>query len=87
MIIDNCQTEGGRDQNVSHKTCDSDLLFDNLVWLTTEEAAQYLRKSPNAIRIMVHKKVLKSRKFRRRLYFKKSELDAMIETSFVKGGY
>ena len=86
MIIDNCQTEDDRHQG-GHETCGSDLLFENLIWMTTEEAARYLRKSANAIRIMVHKKVLKARKFRRRLYFKKEELDAMIETSFLKGGY
>ena len=54
----------GNNQNVSHEMCDSDLLFKNLIWLTTEEAAKYLRKSANAVRIMVHKKILKARKFR-----------------------
>lgn len=87
MVIGNCQKKSDRNQSVSHEACDSDLLFEKLTWMTTEEAARYLRKSANAIRIMVHKKVLKARKFRRRLYFKKNELDAMIETSFVKGGY
>ena len=72
MVTDNCQTMDGRDQG-SHKMCDSDLLFDNLIWMTTEEAARYLRKSAKAIRIMIHKKILKARKFRRRLYFKKDE--------------
>ena len=81
MIINNCQKESDR-QSVSHEMHHSELLFENLIWMTTEEAARYLRKSANAIRIMAHKKVLKARKFRRRLYFKKDELDAMIETSF-----
>ena len=62
------------------------LFFENLIWLTTEEAALYLRKTTNAIRIMVFKKILKARKFRRRLYFKKEELDAAIETSFLERG-
>lgn len=61
--------------------------FENLIWLTTEEAARYLRKSSNAIRILVYKKILRARKFQRRLYFKKDELDALIETSQIKGGY
>lgn len=91
MVIDNCQTNKSEksdgNQNVSHEMCSSDLLFEKLIWMTTEEAARYLRKSANAIRIMVHKKILKARKFRRRLYFKKDELDALIETSFVTGGY
>ena len=87
MVIDSCQKKNDRGQSVSHKMCNSDKLFGNLIWMTTEEAAWYLRKSANAIRIMVHKKILKARKFHRRLYFKKDELDDMIETSFVTGGY
>lgn len=60
--------------------------FDNLIWLTTEEAAQYLRKSVNAIRILVCRKILRARKFRRRLYFRKSELEAVIEASALERG-
>ena len=62
------------------------LVYENLIWLTTEEAAYYLRKSANAIRILVFKKILRARKFRRRLYFKKEELDAVIETSLLERG-
>ncbi len=39
MFTYNCQIEDGSGQSVHHKMCDSDMLFDNLVWLTTEEAA------------------------------------------------
>lgn len=56
--------------------------LENLVWMTTEEAASYIRKSANALRIAVHKGHIHARKFRRRLYFKKSELDRMLDTSF-----
>ncbi len=87
MVLDNCQDKKCTGQSVSYETCNSDCFFGNLIWMTTEEAARYLRKSANAIRIMVHKKILKARKFHRRLYFKKDELNALIETSFVKGGY
>jgi excisionase family DNA binding protein len=91
MVIDNCQTEESEKadskQNVSHDMCESDLLLKNLVWLTTEEAARYLRKSANAIRILVHRRVLRARKFRRRLYFRKDELNALIETSAFQGGF
>ena len=31
IVTDNCQTEDGGDQSVSHETCDSDFLFENLV--------------------------------------------------------
>ena len=60
--------------------------FDNLIWLTTEEAAKYLRKTANALRILVHRGQLRARKFRRRLYFKKIELDELLETSQIVGG-
>lgn len=63
-----------------------DQLFLNLIWLTTEEAARYLRKTANALRVMVHRGQLRARKFRRRLYFKKSELDELLETSQTVGG-
>lgn len=64
----------------------SSLLFDNLKWMTTNEAAAYLRKSTNAIRTAVCRGHIKARKFRRRLYFKRSELDRLIETSTTIGG-
>ncbi len=61
-------------------------IFENLKWMTTNEAAAYLRKSTNAIRTAVCRGHIKARKFRRRLYFKRSELDRLIETSTVIGG-
>ncbi len=61
-------------------------IFENLTWLTTKETAFYLRKTVNAIHILVNRRKLKARKFGNRLYFKKSELNFLIETSFLKGG-
>jgi excisionase family DNA binding protein len=61
-------------------------LFENLVWMTSEEAAQYLRKSVGALRTAVCRGHLNARKWRRRLYFKRSELDRLLETSEFKGG-
>jgi len=60
----------------------STLLFKNLEWLTTAEAAFYLRKSTGAIRQMVCRGQLRARKFHRRLYFKKIELDQALDISF-----
>jgi len=63
-------------------------LFDNLVWLTTKEAAAYLRKftseglpSCGAIRTMVCRGQLRKRKFSGKLYFRRDELDRLLETS------
>lgn len=61
-------------------------LFENSTWLTTIEAAIYLRKftqegkpSVGAIRTAVCRGQIKVRKWRRRLYFNKAELDLMLE--------
>ena len=60
----------------------SSLIFDNLEWLTTAEAAYYLRKSKDALRQMVCRGQLRARKFHRRLYFRKVELDQTLDISF-----
>ncbi len=70
----------------SGELCSSELIFDNLIWLTTKEAAVYLRRSVNAIHTLVSRRKLRARKFSNRLYFKKEELDYLIETSQLKGG-
>lgn len=74
--------------NASHQAINTSdkLFFDNLVWLNTEEAARYLRKTVNALRIAVYRRHIKARKFKRRLYFKRVELDKLIETSELTGG-
>lgn len=61
----------------------SPVLFDNLIWLTTKETAVYLRRSVNALYVLVHRGILRPRKFSRRLYFKKTELDYVLETSKI----
>lgn len=57
-------------------------LFYNLKWLTTKEAAIFLRKSSHALRQMTYKGKIRSRKFGGRLYYKKAELDLLVDTSF-----
>jgi excisionase family DNA binding protein len=57
------------------------LIFENLIWLTTEEAAIYLRKSADAVRHLVYRGDLRARKFKRRLYFKRDELDELLDLS------
>lgn len=64
-------------------TTDRELLeqdFEKLTWLTTKEAAFYLRKSENALLIMVRRGYVRPRKFRRRLYFRRIELDRLLES-------
>tara|TARA_R110002049_G_scaffold249187_5_gene423593 strand:- start:77 stop:334 length:258 start_codon:yes stop_codon:yes gene_type:complete len=57
-------------------------IFDNLIWLTTDEAATFLRKTSHALRQLVYKGKIRPRKFAGRLYFKRTELDTLIDTSF-----
>ena len=64
----------------------SDALFDNLEWLNSKEAALYLRKTYGALKVMVHRGHIRARKFRNSLYFKKSELNELLETSDLIGG-
>lgn len=68
------------------------LFFENLEWLTTEETAIYLRKvSPdgtpqlNTIHQMVCRGLIRRRKFGGRLYFRRRELDYLIESQFEGG--
>jgi excisionase family DNA binding protein len=64
------------------KLWDSTLLFENLTWLTSNEAAQYLRlPSVGALRVLVCKRRVPFHKLGRNLRFKKAELDRLMEAS------
>lgn len=59
--------------------------FENQVaseWLSTQEAAQYLSITANALRIMVHRGQIQAYKIGRRLRFKLRDCQAL----FVKKG-
>lgn len=56
-------------------------LFNNLIWITTEEASEFLRKSTHGVRQMVYKGKLNARKFHGRLYFNRLELNELIDSS------
>ena len=56
-------------------------LFDNLIWLNSNEAATYLRRSVGQIRNMVYRGQLQAKKHLGKLYFKRRELYELIETS------
>lgn len=64
----------------------SSMLFENLEWMRSEEAARYLRRSVGQIRNMVYRGQIKFRKFNGRLYFKKMDLERAIEFS-TRGGF
>jgi excisionase family DNA binding protein len=56
-------------------------LFENRIdcgWLNTKEAAQFLRLSENAVRIMVHRNQIFAHKFGRRLRFRLNDLNVLF---------
>lgn len=57
--------------------------FDNRIWVDTKEAASYLRISVGSLRNAVYRKQIVARKFRRRLYFKISELNRLLDNSII----
>ena len=75
----------------SEQVNNSDLLFDNgtvpaaelnsAKWLTTSEAAAYMRTTPGEIRNKVYRGQLQPYKPFGRLLFKRIDLDRLIETS------
>ena len=54
------------------------MLFDNLYWMDSRDAADYLRITANALRVMVCKGKLKAYKLGRRLRFRKQDLDLLF---------
>ena len=71
---------------VESSELNSEVVFDNLTWMTSAEAALYIRKSIGALRVMICRKQIRARKFHNRLYFRKSELDRLLDSSEFVGG-
>ncbi len=65
----------------------SNKLFENLIWLNSCEAAEYLRISPENLRVMIYRGYIRPYKLRNRNRFKRSELDKLLETSIKKEGF
>jgi excisionase family DNA binding protein len=54
--------------------------------MNSKEAAEYLRISVGALRVAVCKGDIRPYRWRRRLYFKRYELDRMIEAGRIMAG-
>jgi excisionase family DNA binding protein len=52
---------------------------ENTRWLNTNEAAEYLRLTPNALRILVHRAQVRYFKFGRRLRFRQCDLLSLLQ--------
>lgn len=61
--------------------------FNNLIWMNSEEAAFYLRMTVGALRTAVCRGQIKAKKFQRRLYFKRKDLDSLLENAQTIGGF
>ena len=55
--------------------------------MNSEEAAFYLRMTVGALRTAVCRGQIKARKFQRRLYFKRKDLDSLLENAQTIGGF
>jgi hypothetical protein len=67
----------------SSEKYNSELFFNNKIWMDSKEAANYLKISVGSLRNAVYRKQVLARKFRRRLYFKLSELNRLLENSIL----
>jgi hypothetical protein len=65
----------------AEKTSAGAIFDNNLIWLNTKEAAQFLRRSVGQIRNMVYRGQLVAKKFQGRLLFNKWALQALVENS------
>lgn len=80
--IDKVITKNSFDVFERVKAFDKTMFFEKQIrekWLSTEEASRYLCLTQNAIRIMVYRKRLKAFKLGRRLRFRLSDLDDLLE--------
>ena len=61
--------------------------FENSIWMTVKDTARYLSRTENAIRILICRKMLRAYHLGRTVYLKRSEIDTLIESSVLNGGY
>lgn len=52
-------------------------------WMTSDEVAEYLGRSKNAVWLLVSRGHLVKRKWNGRLYFRKSEIDRLIDSGMA----
>ena len=59
----------------------NELFFNNLIWLNSKEAAEYLRISENNLRVKVSRgEIPVHGRLGRSLRFRRDELDKLLET-------
>ncbi len=84
--LGNVYRSGVKLDESSHHGCEK--FFENLTWLTSNEAADYLRlPSVGALRVLVCKRRIPFHKLGRSLRFKRAELDRLLDASKHLGGF
>ncbi|HLG18215.1 MAG TPA: helix-turn-helix domain-containing protein [Bdellovibrionota bacterium] len=68
----------------SSEATTADALFDKLKWMTTKEAAFYLRVSAGQVRNMVWRGQVRTYRLQNRLRFLRSDLDQLLKPTFSK---
>ena len=58
----------------------TDLFFENLIWLSTKEAAEYLRITVGALKNRIYRGEILPKKFGRLNRFRKKDLDRLIDS-------
>lgn len=66
---------------------DKQKFFDKLIWLTVKQAAFYLSRTENAIRILIYRGALDAHRLGGRIYLKRAEIDRLLEKSILGGVY
>lgn len=61
--------------------CREQRFFENLIWLTTKEAAEYLRISVGALKNKIYRGEVFPYKFGKLNRFRKKDLDLLLSTS------
>ena len=64
------------------KNLKSGMLFDKLKWMTSKEAAFYIRVSVGQLRNMVWRRQIKCYRLKNRLRFMRNDLDTVLKSSF-----
>jgi excisionase family DNA binding protein len=63
------------------------MIFEKSIWMTVKDAANYLSRTENAVRILICRKILRAYHLGRTVYLKRTEIDSLIESSVFNGGY
>lgn len=62
------------------------MLFNNKIWMNSDDASIYLGTTPGSIRNMVYRRQLPAKKLGNRLKFRKQDLDRFIDNSTYRKG-